>query len=55
MYSWIWLFFLPSAGSLIGITILEPSHTTVDISAEYSVLIASSSKWTSSSKPSTWP
>ena len=31
MYSWIWLFLRPSAGSLIGITIFEPSHTTVDI------------------------
>ncbi len=53
MYSWIWLFFMPSAGSLIGITIFEPSHTTVDMSAEYSVEIWSSSKCCSWLKPMT--
>ena len=39
MYSWIWLLRRPSAGSLIGITILPPSHTTVEMRAEYSVRI----------------
>ena len=53
MYSWIWVFLRPSAGSLMGMTIFEPSHTTVDISAEYSVRIWSSSKWTSWAKPIT--
>ena len=32
----------------------EPSCITFDINAEYSVLIALSSKWTSCEKPITW-
>ena len=46
-YSSIWLFRLPSAGSLIGNLILPaPSAITLLISAEYSVWIWSSPKWT---------
>ena len=46
-YSSIWLLRLPSAGSLIGNLILPlPSAITFDISAEYSVWIWSSPKWT---------
>ena len=52
-YSSIWLLRLPSAGSLIGNLILpSPSVITFDMSAEYSVEIASSEKWISSVKPS---
>ncbi len=46
-YSSIWLFRFPSAGSLIGNLIFPlPSDITFDISAEYSVWIWSSPKWT---------
>ena len=45
---------MPSAGSLIGNLMRpSPSQTTLDISAEYSVEMASSLKWTSSVKPMT--
>ena len=51
-YSSIWLLRLPSAGSLIGNLIFpSPPNITFDISAEYSVWIASSEKWISSVKP----
>ena len=43
-YSWIWLFFLPVAGSLIGNLIRPlPLVMTFDISAEYSVWMTLSS------------
>ena len=45
MYSWIWLFRRPSAGSFSGITMLLPFQTTVERSAENSVEICDSSKW----------
>jgi hypothetical protein len=42
----------PSAGSLIGNLILpSPSIITLDMSAEYSVEMASSEKWMSSVIP----
>ena len=45
---------LPSAGSLIGnFTRPSPLVTTFDMSAEYSVEIASSEKWMSSVIPKT--
>ena len=53
-YSSIWLLRFPSAGSLIGNLILpSPSVITFDISAEYSVEIASSVKWIISVIPKT--
>jgi hypothetical protein len=53
-YSSIWLLRLPSAGSLIGNLIFpSPSVMTLDMSAEYSVEMSSSEKWTSCWKPST--
>jgi hypothetical protein len=52
-YSSIWLFFLPSAGSLIGSLIFLPSSMTLLISAEYSVLMSSSVKCASCEKPIT--
>ncbi len=54
MYSSIWDLRLPSAGSLIGnFSLPLPSVTTFDISAEYSVEMASSEKWISSVMPNT--
>ncbi len=54
MYSSICDLRLPCAGSLIGNLILPlPSVTTLDISAEYSVEIASSEKWIISVMPKT--
>ena len=54
MYSSICDLRLPSAGSLIGNLIRPlPSVTTFDISAEYSVEIASSEKWIISVMPKT--
>ena len=45
---------MPSAGSLMGnFTTPRPSVTTFDISAEYSVEIASSVKWIISVIPKT--
>jgi hypothetical protein len=53
-YSSIWLLRLPSAGSLMGNLIFpSPSDITFDMSAEYSVEIASSVKWSISVKPIT--
>jgi hypothetical protein len=53
-YSWIWLFFLPWAGSLIGILIRWfPLAITLLISAEYSVEMSASSKCLNILKPST--
>ena len=53
-YSSIWLFRLPSAGSLIGNLIFpSPSVMTFDMSAEYSVEMSSSEKCVSCVKPST--
>ncbi len=53
-YSSIWLFRLPSAGSLIGNLIFPwPSVITFDISAEYSVEMSSSEKWSISVMPKT--
>ena len=54
MYSSIWLFRLPSAGSLIGNLIFpSPSAITFDMSAEYSVEMSSSEKWIISVIPKT--
>jgi hypothetical protein len=53
-YSSIWLFRLPSAGSLIGNLIFpSPSVMTLDMRAEYSVEMSSSVKWVSWVKPRT--
>ncbi|MNL86027.1 hypothetical protein D3C87_2145600 [compost metagenome] len=55
MYSSIWDFFLPSAGSLMGnLTRSLSLATTTERSAEYSVLMSLSSKLAKWWKPKTF-
>jgi len=54
-YSSIWLFFLPSAGSLIGnLHLPVPFSMTFDIRALYSVEMSSSVKWARFENPRTF-